>query len=196
MVEIGDKVLVFAAGSDYATAVPLWPPEVGDNVALYNLKNETRIAVPTLTFALGDFAFVTPNFDFAGFDFKLDFNMQLIPLILGFNITPDMYHDFHAHITPIGGGASFDIYGDGTDCHTVRLNYGYKYSGKITFVFVDVCDGTLDSVIEARAVGSQLEIWAYPIGGFMWDHKLYYKSTLLTEGNHLTMPEYHGFVDI
>lgn len=83
MVDVGDKVLVFAAGSEFATAVPLSTPSIGDMVAIYNLQNETRIAVPTLTFGLGDVSWVTPNFDFAGFDFKLDFNFQLIPLILG-----------------------------------------------------------------------------------------------------------------
>ena len=83
MVDVGDKVLVFAAGSEFATAVPLITPGIGDKVALYNLQNETRIAVPTLVFGVGDISWVTPNFDFAGFNFNLDFNFQLIPLILG-----------------------------------------------------------------------------------------------------------------
>ena len=191
MVEVGDKVLVFAAGSDYATAVPLSTPAIDDKVALYNLKDETRIAVPTLRFDVGDFAFVTPNFDFAGFDFKLDFNFQLVALNLG-QITPAMYHDFSCFVVEQG----IMYYGDGTDCHVKRLNYGYKYSGIMTFIFIDICDGTWDSCIEVRVIDSKFEIWAYPIPGFMYVHRLYYKGLLLTEGTSATMPEYHGFVEI
>jgi len=66
----GDKVFVPLADT----------LNVGDSVAVYNLVDDTRIAVPILAFDIGDYAFVTPSFDFAGFDWKLDFDFNLIPL--------------------------------------------------------------------------------------------------------------------
>lgn len=187
---IGDKVLVMPSLGENM-AVPLGDVEVGDSVILYSLKNETRIAVPTLAFSIGSYAFNTPAFNFSGFNFNLDFNFQLIALNLG-EITPAMYHDFSCLVVE----QATTYYGDGSDCHVQRLNYGYKYSGIMTFVFIDQCDGTHDSMIEVGVSGSQLEIWAYPIPGFAFHHKLYYKTTLLTEGTSSTMPEYHGYFDL
>lgn len=86
MVEVGGKGIVFGAGGDFAQFIPVGTPEVGDTVALYNLVDESRIAVPTLTFSIGDQVWNTPSFDFAGFNFSLDFNFQLIPFV-GFVIS-------------------------------------------------------------------------------------------------------------
>jgi hypothetical protein len=80
MTEVGDKGIVFAAGSEYSQFTPANPPIVGDKVILYNLGNGQRLAVPTLAFGLDSFTFVCPSFQFAGFDWKLDWNFQLIPL--------------------------------------------------------------------------------------------------------------------
>jgi len=91
--EVGDKVLVMPSLGDNV-AIALITPEVGSSVILYNLKNETRIAVPTLFFSLGSNAFNTPSFDFAGFNWSLDFNFQLIPLLLfGTNLPVEIGSD-------------------------------------------------------------------------------------------------------
>ena len=84
MVTVGDKGLVIGAGSGDARYIPLETPEVGDTVILYSLKDETRIAVPTLSFGIGDFAFLSPSFQFAGFNWNINFDFQLLPLDLSF----------------------------------------------------------------------------------------------------------------
>ena len=85
--EVGDRVLVMPALGENM-AVPLGEVEIGDSVILYNLKEQTRIAVPTLGLSIGNYAFNTPAFNFAGFNFSLDFNFQLIPLIIDLIVPP------------------------------------------------------------------------------------------------------------
>jgi hypothetical protein len=77
-VTVGDKGLTFAAGSVYATFTPVTTPAIGDTVILYNLGNGQRLAVPSLIFNLNDYSFVVPSFQFAGFNFHLDFNFNLL----------------------------------------------------------------------------------------------------------------------
>jgi hypothetical protein len=88
MVAPGDKGIVMNTFGD-KVFVPLGDVEVGDTVAVYNLVDDTRIAVPMLTLGVGDMVFATPSFDFAGFDWKLDFDFNLIyldPLIFGSDV--------------------------------------------------------------------------------------------------------------
>ena len=82
MVEVGDKGIVMNYFGE-KEFIALGDVEVGDTVAVYNLADETRIAVPLLSMNVGDMVFATPSFDFAGFDWSLDFNINLIPLLLG-----------------------------------------------------------------------------------------------------------------
>ena len=79
--EIGDRVLVMPSFGENV-AVSLGGLSEGDKVILYNLKDETRIAVPTLSLSIGDPVFSSPSFDFAGFNWKMDFDFNLIPLII------------------------------------------------------------------------------------------------------------------
>lgn len=83
---VGDKGIVFGAGSDSAQFIQVQTPNVGDRVILYNLKNDTKIAVPILSIGVDYYIFNTPSFQFAGFNWNIDFNFQLIPLIL--SLTP------------------------------------------------------------------------------------------------------------
>lgn len=83
MVLVGDQGIVMNSFGD-KIFVPLGSVEVGDTVAVYNLRDNTRIAVPMLTLDIGDMVFKTPSFDFAGFDWKLDFDFNLLPLDLSF----------------------------------------------------------------------------------------------------------------
>ena len=92
MVSVGDKVIVFGAGSDFAHAVKLTTPNIGDTVTLYPLPDETQIAVPNLTFDLDNYVFVTPSFQFAGFNFNVDFDFQLLLLALEKFVTGDYFY--------------------------------------------------------------------------------------------------------
>lgn len=78
---IGSEVLVMSSLGENV-AVPLGNVNVGDSVILYPLKDNTRIAVPTLSLSLGSVVFNTPSFNFGGFNWSIDFNFQLIPLDL------------------------------------------------------------------------------------------------------------------
>ena len=103
-VEIGSKGIVLGEGGDYAQFIPVDPLEVGDKVILYSLRDDTKIAVPSLDFDIGDFSFVSPSFQFAGFNWNIDFDFALIPLSpLFFGYTD---HNFKC----VTGGATY--YGD------------------------------------------------------------------------------------
>jgi hypothetical protein len=95
MASVGDIVIVSGVGTDYATAIPVASAEVGDDVILYTLGNGDTIAVPRLTFGLDIPVWVSPNFDFAGFNWNLDFNFNLIPLIssMGIHRATMTWHD-------------------------------------------------------------------------------------------------------
>ena len=78
--EVGDIVLVMPSIGENV-AIPISTPEVGDVVFLYPLENEAKIAVPSLTLEVGSYVFNSPSFNFAGFNWSLDFSFNLIPLI-------------------------------------------------------------------------------------------------------------------
>jgi hypothetical protein len=81
MVEVGDKGIVMTAMGD-KIFIPCEGVGVGDTVAVYNLIDDSQVAVPILSLDVGDYTFNTPSFDFAGFDWSLDFDFTLIPLAL------------------------------------------------------------------------------------------------------------------
>ena len=113
MTEVGDTGLVFGVGSVFSTFSVVTRPIVNDKVILYTLGSGQQLAVPTLAFHLDDQAWVIPTFPFAGFDWKLDVNLQLIPLVTGWlddGITPylwwedvvlDDYYSWGAYDTAI-----------------------------------------------------------------------------------------------
>ena len=76
--EVGDKGLVFSAGSPYSTFSTVGTPSVGDKVTLYNLGSDQRLAVPTLAFTLTDQVWVIPDFPFKGFKWKYDFKLGVL----------------------------------------------------------------------------------------------------------------------
>lgn len=80
MVAVGDRVLVMSSHGENV-AIPFSSPVPGDRVCIYPLQDNTEIAVPSLAFDLHAPVFVTPNFAFAGFDWHLDFEFQLLALI-------------------------------------------------------------------------------------------------------------------
>lgn len=80
--EVGDQVLVMPGWDGVPVAIKLDSVDVGDPVLLYNLKAEDKIAVPRLQFDVGSYVFAAPSFDFAGFDWKVDFDFDLLPFYL------------------------------------------------------------------------------------------------------------------
>ena len=84
---IGERGLVVYQGDTSGVFIS---PDIqeGDRVVLYPLKDATRIAVPILSLSVGDCVFTSPEFKFAGFDWKLDFNFSLIPLVLNWIYAP------------------------------------------------------------------------------------------------------------
>jgi hypothetical protein len=120
MVSVGDKGVVMNVFGGDKMFIPLGDIEVGDTVAVYNLKDDTRIAVPILSFDIGDYAFATPSFDFAGFNWNLDFDFSLIPLIL--SLTPAGTYWLTSIVEYVYGryGSNVDnCLGDDTGTHTL-----------------------------------------------------------------------------
>lgn len=91
MPSIGDKVIVMPSLGENV-AIPIETPEVGDSVILYALKDNSQIAVPTLDFSLDNQVFVSPSFNFAGFNWDLDFDFNLLFLELEKFIAGDYYY--------------------------------------------------------------------------------------------------------
>jgi len=83
MPDEGDRGIVFSAGSPSSSFVEVSPAQVGDKVILYPLESGDKLAVPSLDLSLNGQTWITPSFDFAGFDWKIDFDFLLIPLELG-----------------------------------------------------------------------------------------------------------------
>lgn len=204
--EVGDRVLVMSAMGDNV-AIALSTPVVGSNVILYNLQNETRIAVPSLTFSIGDHAFNTPSFDFAGFNWSIDFNFQLIPLILTFYaewravvkrfsnimnnrndfIGPRTYGDKWPPPSPLGGCPS----DQGVD-----LLSGGPNGGQVRIMWIDGPCPRQDSTTEIRWIsGNRLEVWCYSNNAH-GAHHIFYDDDLLCESpvGSGTL-SYHGILD-
>ena len=153
----GDKGIVFSAGSVYSTFTPVSTPEVGDQVMLYNLGGGQRLAVPVLTFSLGNFAFVTPSFQFAGFDFKLDWNFNLISF-LRTDVFTDLInlHDLFFWEPTVGWSA----YGD-TPPPATKITSGGSHGGDQTWAFWS-SHGYYDVFLEIKILSAtEFEWWYY-----------------------------------
>jgi len=167
---VGDKGIVFAAGSPYTTFSPVGTPGVGDKVTLYNLGNGQRLAVPVLSFSLGEFTWVTPGFQFAGFNWNLDFNFQLLSFSL---ISSGSYTDHD--ISCRGGvpGHSDVMYGDdamgsvndGGGClksDTIGVLFGGDWAYNFSDGARSPTEGTCDDLtFECKKVGNTLEWWIH-----------------------------------
>lgn len=121
---VGDKVLVMPSLGENV-AIPLSSPGVGDTVLLYSLRDETRIAVPTLILTPGSWIFNTPSFNFSGFNWNIDFNFQILPLLLDVSsISPGTYwiEEIAAYYIGPGGDAERNGYMIGTAHCAHHLN--------------------------------------------------------------------------
>jgi len=61
--QVGDKVVVFNAGTDYARAVKIEPVEVGDKVTVVTLSDGTKIPLPRIDLSTSEYVFVIPKWD-------------------------------------------------------------------------------------------------------------------------------------
>jgi len=131
MTDVGDEVLVMPSLGENV-AVPLGNVSVGDSVILYQLKDNTRIAVPTLSFSIGDAVFNTPSFQFAGFNWNINFNFQLIPLDLSLFGADVIFLwnqvEYQAtHVNPSTAPGEIWLEAPGQGYIRKSVPFGYKY---------------------------------------------------------------------
>lgn len=80
VLQVGDRVLVFNAGSEYAFARKAEPVKVGDRVEVFTLSDGTKLALPQISLDIDDYVFVIPEWD-PGFDIPAgDFQWGCLPL--------------------------------------------------------------------------------------------------------------------
>lgn len=77
--QVGDKVVVFNAGTDYSRAVKIEPVEVGDKVTVVTLSDGTKIPLPRIDLDLSSYVFVLPKWDLP-FRIGGDISWEMIPL--------------------------------------------------------------------------------------------------------------------
>lgn len=63
VVQVGDKVLVYGAGTPWAFAKKIDPVEVGDKVDVVTLSDGTKLAMPKIELDLSEYVWVVPEFD-------------------------------------------------------------------------------------------------------------------------------------
>lgn len=63
VVQVGDKVLVYGAGTPWAFAKQITTPEVGDKVDVVTLSDGTKLAMPKIELDLSEYVWVVPEFD-------------------------------------------------------------------------------------------------------------------------------------
>lgn len=133
----GDRVVYWGMG-DYVS--PLFTPSVGDTVTVIPLQDGDFICIPKLEFQVGDHAWHAVDFPFAAFDWKLDFDFQLIPLI---------FSSLWGRLTAVGGdsypnGLPTNIVEDKTKTLTVDAEIG-KYLHMLSGYLKDQYLGILDN---------------------------------------------------
>jgi hypothetical protein len=184
MVEVGDQGIVYSAGAAYSQFSPVAPAVVGDKVILIECGGGQQIAVPVLAFELGQYSWAIPEFRFAGFDWKFNWDTQLLsPFVLPWNYTD---HDFKA-VHSLG-----TIYGDspmtpdgGTSVNRTNPPYGdieYIWEYGIFEDYPKAADGAM-CVKFGRA---SLEIWCLcapnPDYGAWGAQSFYIKNKLVWSG--------------
>ena len=95
VVQVGDKVLVYEAGTPWAFAKKIETVEVGDKVDVVTLSDGTKLAMPKIEMDLSEYVWVVPEFDTPFNIGDLPFQWGMMPLGAAvFTITsvPDCYH--------------------------------------------------------------------------------------------------------
>jgi hypothetical protein len=99
VVQVGDKVLVYGAGTPWSFAKTIAPLEVGDTVDVVTLSDGTKLAMPKIELDLSEYVWVVPEFD-------TPFNIGDVPFQWG--------------MMPLGA-AVFTV--TGIACHTITDSY-------------------------------------------------------------------------
>jgi len=169
--EVGDRGLVFSAGSDWSTYVTVAKPVVGEKVILYNLGSSgQQLAVPVLAFSLTDFTFTVPSFQFAGFDWKFNWDLFLANFK-----KDDFFWRFNLHnITFIDDYGV--TYGDDADPFHVRITIGGVHGGDATIAMETTYTGHYDTILEIKILTSTTFEWWFDWETFenhhgRWDYK-------------------------
>ena len=63
VLQVGDKVLVYGAGTPWAFAKKIEPLEVGDKCDVVTLSDGTKLAMPKIELDLSEYVWVVPEFD-------------------------------------------------------------------------------------------------------------------------------------
>jgi len=80
VLQVGDKVLVYGAGTPWAYAKKIEPVQVGDTVDVVTLSDGTKLAMPKIELDLSEYVWVIPQWD-NGFNLgDLPFGWGLMPL--------------------------------------------------------------------------------------------------------------------
>lgn len=95
VVQVGDKVLVYGAGTSWGFAKKIEPLKVGDKVDVVTLSDGTKLAMPKIELDTGEYVWVVPEWDSPFNIGDLPFQWGMIPLGAAvFTITgvPDCTH--------------------------------------------------------------------------------------------------------
>lgn len=84
VVEVGDKVVVYGAGTDFAFAQKIEPVKVGDSVNVITLSDGTKLAMPRISLNTDQYVWVIPGWDTPSFIFDRPFWWD--PLSLGMGV--------------------------------------------------------------------------------------------------------------
>jgi len=183
---IGERGLVVYQGDTSGVFIS---PDIqeGDRVVLYPLKDVTRIAVPILSLSVGDCVFTSPEFKFAGFDWKLDFNFDLIPLSLPFLLPPWFAHKFQMKIiTQPPPSKTWWVYGDSppysysSGVRGCKVIAGGPNGGDLTLQFEDLGVPPYDMNFEIKFIEyNEIEVWVYKNGNPSFINEMYFDGTYL-----------------
>lgn len=80
VVQVGDKVLVYGAGTPWAFAKKIEPVEVGDKVDVVTLSDGTKLAMPKIELDLSEYVWVVPEFDTPFNIGEVPFQWGMMPL--------------------------------------------------------------------------------------------------------------------
>jgi len=78
--EVGDKVVVFNPGTEWAFAKKVDPVHVGDKVEVITLSDGTKLPLPRLTLNLNEYVWVLPSWEDPSFNFDRPFWWDPLPL--------------------------------------------------------------------------------------------------------------------
>ena len=80
VLQVGDKVVVWGAGTESAFAKKVEPVEVGDTVDVVTLSDGTKLSMPRINLDLSDYVWVIPQWDNPAFPIDMPFSWGVLSL--------------------------------------------------------------------------------------------------------------------